>query len=172
MDLTIIPLEFNNNELLTDLIEKLRQISILAKVKHLDNINIQDAYDIQRRQFYSTKILEIIIDNYKTNIYTLILTDKDLYVPVLTHIFGESQLNGNYSIVSTFRLNEELYISKPNYQLLLERTYKEIIHELGHNKGLKHCHNYNCVMHSATTVEDIDARPAAYCEACQKILTN
>lgn len=171
MDLTILPLGFSNNNLLTDLIAKLRLIADSAKVLDL-SIDLAKTYDITRRQYYSTQILELVtkeIPNPTSNI--IILTEKDLYIPIFTYIFGEAQLNGKLSIVSTCRLHEEFYTSHDNYDLLLERTYKEILHELGHNFGLLHCVDWDCVMHTSAGIEELDVKGNNYCKTCkQKIL--
>jgi archaemetzincin len=43
---------------------------------------------------------------------------------------------------------------------------KEILHELGHNFGLKHCHDWDCVMHSSTSIEEVDIKGDNYCKVC------
>jgi len=97
------------------------------------------------------------------------MTELDIYVPVLTFLFGEAQLNGKLSLVSVCRLHEEFYSGTSDSGLLLERTLKESLHELGHNYGLIHCHDWDCVMHSSNSVEEVDikdiifARIAALC---------
>ena len=48
----------------------------------------------------------------------LILTEVDLYIPVLTFVFGEAQLKGKHSIVSVCRLHEEFYSEKTDENLL------------------------------------------------------
>ena len=63
----------------------------------------------------------------------------DLYVPVLTFVFGEAQLEGNCAVVSTARLHEEFYGMPASDDLLGERLLKEAVHELGHTFGLRHC---------------------------------
>jgi archaemetzincin len=39
----------------------------------------------------------------------LAVTSLDLYVPVLTLVFGEAQLDGNCAVVSLRRLRQEFY---------------------------------------------------------------
>ncbi|MCI0523376.1 MAG: hypothetical protein L0Y37_06960 [Bacteroidales bacterium] len=57
---------------------------------------------------------------------------------------------------------------KKDDTLLLERTIKEVVHELGHTFGLIHCHVSNCVMRSSTYVEDIDQKTIHLCHRCRK----
>ncbi len=71
-------------------------------------------------------------------------------------------------MVSTFRLNETLYGLPENPRLLEERLIKESVHELGHTFGLIHCRDYNCVMHTSTSVEEIDVKGAEFCVGCKK----
>ncbi len=92
----------------------------------------------------------------------------DLFIPVLTYVFGEAQLGGKISIVSTFRLNEIAYGLPENRKLTEERLLKEAVHELGHNFGLLHCEDYLCVMHPSTSVEEVDIKTASFCSKCWK----
>lgn len=170
MDLTILPLKFTNSQLLNDLIIRLKFIFNEVRIIYT-LIDIEDSYNVQRRQFYSTKILNSVKrSNPVSEGYVLILTEMDLFVPVLTHIFGEAELSGNYSIVSTCRLNEEFYTSERNPELVIERTYKEIVHELGHNFGLLHCTDWQCVMHSSSGIEEVDLKDSLFCHNCKLIL--
>jgi archaemetzincin len=72
--------------------------------------------------------------------------------------------------VSTYRLDESIYGFPPNPRLTQERLLKESLHELGHTFGLIHCPDYLCVMHSSTSVEEIDVKTARFCLKCQGIL--
>ena len=54
--------------------------------------------------------------------------------------------------------------------LLLQRTTTEILHELGHVAGLKHCQQYDCIMHFAATAEAVDLRGMSFCHSCTAAL--
>ena len=90
----------------------------------------------------------------------------DLFIPVLTYVFGEAQLDGRAAVVSTFRLDNELYGLPPDPALLYARLVKEAIHELGHTYDLLHCHRNRCVMASSTYVENIDLKSERFCDRC------
>ena len=90
----------------------------------------------------------------------------DLYVPVLTFVFGEAQLEGRAAVVSSYRLRDELYGLPKNPERLKERLEKEAIHELAHTFGLIHCREPECVMHSYTYAEEIDFKSKNFCKAC------
>jgi len=172
MVLTILPLKLSNETLLKDLLIRLRLV--FDKVEVLNTvIDIEHTYSAQRRQFYSTKIIESVKNtNPVPEGFVLILTDMDLFIPVLTHIYGEAELEGRYSIVSLCRLHEEFYTSETNPSLLLERSYKEIIHELGHNVGLRHCRDWRCVMHSSSGIEEVDIKGYLFCADCHTLAKN
>jgi archaemetzincin len=94
------------------------------------------------------------------------VVDVDLFIPVLTFVFGEAQLGGPAAVVSTHRLTNTFYGLPRDDDLMLRRLEKEIIHELGHTFGLYHCHQFECVMRSSTYVEEIDMKRAHPCPAC------
>ncbi|MGV8019043.1 MAG: archaemetzincin family Zn-dependent metalloprotease [Ignavibacteria bacterium] len=170
MNLNIVPLKFSNNPLLRKLTERLSIYFDEIKIFYTP-VNIEPAYNPARRQYHSTKILESIIkSNPEESGLYLILTELDLFVPVLTHVFGEAQLKGRFSIVSVCRLYEEFYTAESNPKLVLNRSIKEALHEIGHNLGLYHCRNWECIMHSSNNVEEIDTKGLFYCKECSEIL--
>lgn len=85
---------------------------------------------------------------------------------MLTFVFGEAQIEGRCAVVSYYRLPEP---DRP--ELLPQRLAKEAIHELGHTFGLRHCHNWNCVMSSSHAVERLDIKSAAFCPGCKQSVT-
>jgi archaemetzincin len=94
----------------------------------------------------------------------------DLFIPILTYIFGQAYLEGNIAIASLYRLRNELYGLKADNDLLLERFSKVVIHELGHSYGLIHCLDPVCIMRSSTYVEDIDQKENRLCKHCRQVL--
>ena len=96
----------------------------------------------------------------------LAVTSLDLYVPVLTFVFGEAQLSGACAVVSMHRLREEFYGFQPREELMRERLVKEAVHELGHTFGLRHCDDWRCVMTSSHGVERLDIKNAGFCVLC------
>ncbi len=167
MDINVIPIHLSNSGLLDDILFELSQrFNSRVNLIELD-VNIESAFSIERKQFFSTQLLSnaiILSDNINGKI--LLLTEFDLYVPALTFVFGEAQLNGKHSIVSLCRLHEEFYSGRSDHNLLLERALKEILHEIGHNFGLKHCLNWDCVMHASLSIEEVDIKGNQYCKTC------
>jgi archaemetzincin len=135
------------------------------------SIDPAPAFDSTRNRYNSSIILASMLEQMgDTPGKVLGVTSLDLFVPVLTFVFGEAQLNGTAALVSTFRLNETFYGFPPNEALLEERLIKEAVHELGHTFGLIHCRDFACVMHSSTSVEEIDVKGKEFCGSCRKIL--
>jgi archaemetzincin len=98
------------------------------------------------------------------------VTEHDLFVPVLTYVFGEGQVEGHSAVVSTCRLRESFYGLPDRSGLLRERLLKEAVHEIGHTYGLRHCRDWRCVMASTHAVERLDLKGAAFCPACAAVV--
>jgi archaemetzincin len=128
------------------------------------------ALDAARGQYWSTAILRQLENSSRPGERVLGVTELDLFVPVLTFVFGEAQLEGNCALVSTARLKEEFYGMPPREDLLRERLLKEAMHELGHTFGLRHCSKWECVMSSSHAVERLDLKEARFCAACRRAL--
>ena len=78
-------------------------------------------------------------------------------------VMGLAYCPGKSSIISKFRLKSS------NKKLELERFKKVVIHEFGHNLGLPHCVNKNCVMTSAAEkISTIDKEKMELCDKCKK----
>ena len=130
--------------------------------------NISFALDAGRNQYYSTAILQRLERQYDLDSRILGVTWCDLFVPVLTFVFGEAQLDGNCATVSMARLREEAYGLPAREELLRDRLLKQAVHELGHTFGLRHCADWRCVMTSSHAVERVDVKSAEFCAACRK----
>jgi len=133
-------------------------------------VDVAFAYDERRGQYHSTAILQRIERTADLDARILAVTRCDLYVPVLTFVFGEAQLDGPCAVVSAARLADEFYGLPPNERLRRERLIKEAAHELGHTYGLRHCSDWSCVMTSSHAVERLDIKTAAFCRTCRKVL--
>ena len=131
----------------------------------------QFAFSPSRSQYHSTlilsRLLQFMPDQYQKVIG---ITSLDLFIPVLTFVFGEAQLNGRAAVVSSFRLHNEFYGMPQNKKLFKERHLKEGMHELGHTFGLIHCPDYNCVLHPSTYVGEIDLKTSHFCTICKNML--
>ncbi|MBE0650109.1 MAG: archaemetzincin family Zn-dependent metalloprotease [Bacteroidales bacterium] len=132
------------------------------------NINLDAFYDSARRQYDGNRLLKHTeLASPSPFLIKIGLFRVDLFIPILTYIFGQATLNGNAGIASLYRLKNELYGMEKDNELLVGRFKKVIIHELGHTFGLLHCHTPTCVMRSSTYVEDLDQKSSHFCTKCR-----
>ena len=133
--------------------------------------DIAFCFDPARKQYDANRLLQLVYREYAAgSLKTIGLFKVDLFIPILTYIFGQAQYKGNAGIVSVYRLRNEQYGLKANDKLLYQRFRKVIIHELGHTFGLIHCHIPSCVMRPGTYVEDIDQKKHLFCKKCSNNL--
>ena len=136
-----------------------------------EGLEVEFAYNALRRQYHSTEILGRLLEQPPgENWKVLGVTEVDLYIPVLTFVFGEAQVSDGGAVVSAHRLRQESYGLPADLELLRERLLKEALHELGHTCGLRHCPDYLCVMSASYGVERIDLKRADFCPACAPAL--
>lgn len=135
-------------------------------------LDLDSAYDPSRKQTNSTSLLVQVLSGLKgSSEKRIAIVDVDLFIPILTFVFGEAQLDGAAAVVSTHRLADQYYGLPRNDSLMLMRLEKEVVHELGHTFGLYHCRHFECVMRSSASVEEIDVKSARPCSACRDALT-
>ncbi len=167
MQIYLIPLDFEDEEMLDRLAISLKQVFQIP-ISYLPiEINLQNGWSQERSQLNSTWLLSQFLqkaphDNGKI----LGVTVYDLFTPILTFLFGEAELKGRAAVFSTYRFQDEIYGLPPNHEKLESRILKEATHELGHTFGLHHCRNSNCVMHSSTYIEEFDFKSETFCENC------
>ena len=158
----------NHPRVLARLAERLQRTFAATVVQHPLRFDAETAFDGSRGQYHATYLLELLLGEPRgAGARVLGVAGVDLFIPILTYVFGEAQLEGSAAVVSTYRLDSALYGLPANEQLLLERLDKEATHELGHTFGLLHCQRSQCVMHSSTYAEDIDLKSAQFCSACK-----
>jgi archaemetzincin len=132
--------------------------------------DIDFALDQNRQQYHSTLILEQLAAGTPQHcLKTLAIAQVDLFIPILTHVYGEAQLGGTACVVSTFRLNASRSGANiaPKY---VGRILKEAIHELGHTFNLRHCPDHTCIMHYCRNEEDVDRKSDELCRYCKIML--
>lgn len=167
--ITLVSFGYFENELLDKIAEAIRSEfghPVRFKEAHLD---LSDFYDPGRRQYNGNLLLKETEKMIQPgSVKTIGLFNVDLFIPILTFIFGQAVLGGTFGIASMFRLSNERYGMPPDRKILTGRFTKEIIHELGHTFGLHHCQSPSCVMRSSNYVEDIDLKEAHLCLICKE----
>src|SRR5215469_6835232 len=125
------------------------------------------AFHAERQQFHSSEIISAIQPFVGDDTWRLLaITERDLYVPILTFVFGEAQIGGPGAIVSYHRLTQEFYGLPHDLDVLANRLLIESVHELGHTFHLTHCQEYRCAMAASHAVEWIDLKDSGFCEDC------
>jgi len=131
-------------------------------------LGLSEAYLPTRHQHHSTKLLESLkVRGPNPGEWLLAVTEADLCIPVLTFVFGEAAFDQRMAIVSLHRLRAPFYGLPEDPDLLLRRSEKEALHELGHAAGLVHCRDYACAMAFSNSVEQVDLKETAFCDACR-----
>jgi archaemetzincin len=134
---------------------------------HVPGFDPELAFDGSRGQYNSRLLLDLLLRDRRPGATRVLgVTGVDLFIPVLTYVFGEAQLGGPAAVVSTHRLAPERYGLAPSPALLRQRLHKEAVHEVGHTFGLVHCRHARCVMGSSTYVEEIDLKSDRFCAQC------
>jgi len=129
---------------------------------------IDFTFDAARGQYASSAALDLLVRETPPDAAKLLaVTTRDLFIPVLTFVFGQAQLNGRVGIVSLARLRQEFYTLPPDGAVFLDRAVKEALHESGHLFGLIHCADRGCAMSLSTGVRQIDIKQPAFCGPCQ-----
>ena len=134
-------------------------------------VDTQDAYHLERRQYNSTQLLAQLVElNIADGSKVLGVAEVDLFIPILTFVFGQAQLGGRAALISTHRLRPKFYGLPEDQKLFYSRCEKEANHELGHTRGLMHCRRYDCVMHTSHSVEQVDLKRSSFCATCDALV--
>lgn len=122
----------------------------------------------ERQQYHSSQILHRMQSLLSGESWRMLgIAAVDLYIPILTFVFGEAQMGGPTAVMSAHRLRQEFYGLAGDRDLVLQRVVKEAVHELGHTLNLTHCDDYSCAMAPSHAVEWIDLKNSTLCKGCR-----
>jgi archaemetzincin len=156
-----------DSRLVTDLAPALAQIFRIPCAIAPMPLNPEFAYHCEREQYRSSEILQAMQQHVGPDCWRVLgVTAIDLYIPILTFVFGEAQIGGPCGLVSAYRLRQEFYGLPSDPDILRERLLKEAVHEIGHTLGLTHCDDYQCAMAPSHAVEWIDLKESTVCDSC------
>jgi len=129
------------------------------------------AWDPARSQYNSSLALRALLEKGAAGARrVLALTERDLFIPMLSFVYGQAQLGGTFALVSLARLRQEFSGLPPNPALFLARARTEALHELGHTFGLTHCPTPACAMALATNLRQLDLKKDTFCDSCRVLL--
>jgi archaemetzincin len=114
-----------------------------------------------RGQYQADKIVKALASIKQGAPLKIGVTACDICNPIVTYLFGESQMGGKAALVSFHRLKCD------DAERFFLRTAKIGLHELGHLLGVGHCRAPSCLMRFAANLEAVDAIPMRLCEACE-----
>jgi archaemetzincin len=125
------------------------------------------ALDERRLQYNAGIIIETFESiNFGNHDKIIAVLNKDLFIPIFTHVFGEARQGGKCGLVSLFRLMKNPDGSTPPKSVIHERAAKVALHELGHLLDLLHCEHKKCLMHFSGGIDEVDEMSLALCEYC------
>jgi archaemetzincin len=110
------------------------------------------AYSSHRKQYHAALIMNKLLHSRRAHPRLLAVLDLDLFIPVLTHVFGEAQLGGRSAVVSLYRLRERVDGRRVGLETFYQRAVKVAVHELAHTLDLVHC-DHECVMRFSSLCE-------------------
>lgn len=127
-----------------------------------------DYKNIYRGQYDGFKLLRWS-SNLKTVESSILvgLADVDAYVLGLNFIFGIADPKSRVALVFLERLKEAEGLQGVKF---ITRVKKEVLHEVGHVLGLRHCSNKKCVMVFSNSIYDTDFKEFKYCGSCYGFL--
>jgi archaemetzincin len=119
------------------------------------------AFLARRGQYEAGKIIQTLAALPGGAPFKLGLVSVDIYTPILTFVFGESQLGGKAAVISSYRVRSK------NQEKAYSRTAKIAVHEVGHLLGIIHCQTMDCSMRFSNSPEKLDDLPLRFCPACE-----
>lgn len=122
--------------------------------------NPEYAYQHGRCQYDALKIINTLASDAGKVPLTLGVTRYDICTPILTYVYGESQLGGKAALISLYRITEK------KTEVTCTRAAKIGLHEVGHLLGIGHCRTAACLMCFSASLEKLDQLPVGFCEAC------
>jgi archaemetzincin len=129
------------------------------------------ALDAARGQWSAPEMLKALLRARPPRAERILgVTERDLFIPVLSFVFGQAQMDGPTAVISLARLSQVFSGFPEDRPLLLQRARKEALHELGHTFGLVHCPDPGCPMSLSTGVVQVDRKGEAFCASCAALV--
>ncbi len=128
-----------------------------------------DSFDSSRGQFNALILLDYVGRLKRDDNLYMGVTAVDIFVPEMNFIFGIADRDRGCAVLSVARLIYAQYESSSS--ILKERVLKEAAHELGHLRGLRHCHNRHCLMSYSNNLAEVDEKKPSLCQECRSRLS-
>ncbi len=133
--------------------------------------SVRRFFNPNRNQYNAVTILDHMRKRWRQpHERILAVVSVDLFIPILTYVFGEAQIDGKMAVISTYRLNRKPGGGSVALERFYERVAKVGVHELAHTFGLVHCRGNHCVMRASYSLKDLDYYPLYFCDYCRATL--
>jgi archaemetzincin len=167
VNVAIVPLQFPHQHLVEAVQETIsRRFRVTSPIANV-SLSLEAGRDVYRNQVNSTWVLSQLRKINLSGVDKILgITEYDLFLPVLTYVFGEAELGGKVAVVSSHRLHNERYGLPRSDKLLRSRLVCESVHEMGHTFGLTHCTALKCVMRANMLIDQVDLKPDTFCIHC------
>ncbi|MEM1679611.1 MAG: archaemetzincin family Zn-dependent metalloprotease [Sulfolobales archaeon] len=164
----VLPIELRTHSLV-EVVKNLLVDVFEASVVVLPYVHApQEFENVYRRQYDGLKLLNWSSRLRTTSTSILVgVADLDAYVPGLNFIFGIADPKEGVALVFLKRLRDSNELVGTKY---VSRIKKEVLHEVGHVLGLRHCSNRRCVMAFSNSIYDTDFKEFKYCYKCYDLL--
>lgn len=169
--IAILPLDFNYSVDIQTLSEQISKFYNCKCIILNDSKLPKSAYYNGRSRYRADSLLKYLENVKPDNIDIIVgITSKDISATVDGHkdwgVFGYGQCPGNSSIISDFRFRKNA-----ETELILTRFKNVAVHEIGHNFGLLHCGDSNCIMKDANgKLSSIEGNKRSLCSRCKNRL--
>ncbi len=122
----------------------------------------------KKKQILSGDILAFLKNNIPHDAFCVLgVTMQDLYPDdSWNFVFGYASYEDRTGVFSFARFDPAFYGEKQDelYEhILLKRSTKILVHEIGHTFGLAHCIYYKCIMNGSNHLDESDAQPLHMC---------
>ncbi|MDZ7687277.1 MAG: archaemetzincin family Zn-dependent metalloprotease [Halobacteriales archaeon] len=129
----------------------------------------EGAYDERSGQYNAERLISVA-ESVGRGDKNLALTDVDIFYRQRNFVFGLAYLDGKGCVVSTHRLRMTADGGEvdDDEETFYDRVRKEVVHEVGHTLGLRHCDTDTCVMSFSPTVREVDYKFERPCPTCDR----
>ncbi|MCX2819283.1 archaemetzincin family Zn-dependent metalloprotease [Haladaptatus sp. F3-133] len=127
------------------------------------------AYDRSSGQYNAERIIDVA-ESVGHGDKNLAVTDVDIFYRQRNFVFGLAYLDGRGCVVSTnrLRMTADGGHEEDDGETFFDRVRKEVVHEVGHTLGLRHCDKDTCVMSFSPTVREVDQKYERPCRGCSR----
>jgi archaemetzincin len=129
----------------------------------------EGAYDETSGQYNAERVISVA-ERVGRGDKNLAVTDVDIFYRQRNFVFGLAYLDGKGCVVSTNRLRMTADGGEVDDEdeTFFDRVRKEVVHEVGHTLGLRHCEEDTCVMSFSPTVREVDQKYERPCRGCSR----